>query len=285
MAQNHTMRGKNLTLRPAVKQRSKSAFAQVRGTGHPPTPNSSGHAAVTAVNSYKTPGQSTGHPTGQQRSRHTFRPHHPLERVGAEVGQPRNPFANTQRTSPRNGVDRPRIVIPMTEAARVSEQNGDRDRDAALAVYLEHGLAEATRRTGLPKSTLRRWAANAGLDPATIAGATAERTAAATAAKRARCDELRADLQEEFLLVAAEALERTRHPYIEFVGVKGEQVEYPLPPAGATFQLVKTAATALDKFRLEAGEATDRTEVVGVSADEAREQLARVVDMQLARAS
>jgi hypothetical protein len=180
-------------------------------------------------------------------------------------------------------IDRPSTVIAMTAAQTFQQKWNPDEREAALTIYAQHGLARANRDTGIPRTTIRRWAARANFDPRTIAENAKANSEAAREAALARCEDLRLELREEFLLVAAESLERARQPYVEFVGVKAEQVEYPVPPAGALFNLVKSAATALDKYRLEVGEATDRTELVGVPVDEARRELATVIDLELAR--
>lgn len=134
------------------------------------------------------------------------------------------------------------------------------EKAGALAVYAERGLAAAHHATGVPRSTIHRWAQAAGLDLPAIAARSVEQTAAATAAHEARCAELRVELREKFLLEAGAALDRMSIPYVEFVGSGAVEVEYPLPPAGALFGLMKTAGTALDKYRLEVGEATSRDE-------------------------
>lgn len=154
-------------------------------------------------------------------------------------------------------------------------------RQHALALYEAHGLGYTHHETGIPRTTLRRWAADAGLDPRTLNQEATARTEAARGARLARCETLRLELREQFLTEAAAALDRLNQPYVEFVGK--EQVEYPLPPAAATWHLMKTAATALDKYRLEVGEATERTELIGAEPAEAKVHLAKVIDMELER--
>lgn len=70
----------------------------------------------------------------------------------------------------------------------------DDQRTDAVAAYLEHGLAEAHRRTGIPKNTLRSWLTQAGHDPAEIAGRAGAKTANATASRLANLERRRIDL-------------------------------------------------------------------------------------------
>lgn len=73
----------------------------------------------------------------------------------------------------------------------------DEEKQRALAIYETEGLAEASKRTGVPKATLSDWAQANGLR--TFG---AERTAAATAVRKASIDERRAALAEKLLEVA-----------------------------------------------------------------------------------
>lgn len=134
------------------------------------------------------------------------------------------------------------------------------ERTAALAVYADRGLAAAHHETGVPKSTLRDWARDAGLDLAAIAGRSAEQTAAATEASEVRCSELRVRLRELFLATAVGLLERVDAPHKEFKGNDAHEVEYESAPAGAARDYAVAAAICLDKYRLEVGEATSRDE-------------------------
>jgi hypothetical protein len=63
----------------------------------------------------------------------------------------------------------------------------DEDRRKALDVLLEHGMAEAHRRSKVPKATLSRWAKAAGID---LGEDARRRTADATAAVEAKAAEL-----------------------------------------------------------------------------------------------
>lgn len=154
-------------------------------------------------------------------------------------------------------------------------------RAEGLRLYAELGLAEAHRRTGVGKSTLRRWAKLAG-----ILVDDAERTRAATEASVAVKAQVQAELREglriKLLEKAHDLLGRMDAPHVEFKGNHANQVEYPIAPAGAVKDYAIAFAVLLDKYRLEVGEATGRTETMsltdGLSNDvkrELRERLAR----------
>lgn len=85
-------------------------------------------------------------------------------------------------------------------------------RDRTLTVYTDQGLAAAARTTGVPKSTIRRWAAAAGVthDTARAAAQTREATAAALVANEfnaAKAAELHLQAAAQNGLLAAQ-LER-----------------------------------------------------------------------------
>lgn len=140
----------------------------------------------------------------------------------------------------------------------------------ALAVYVEHGLATAHRETGIPKSTLQKWARREGLDLGAIAGAHAERTLNASAARAQSCEALRLELREQLLVVAGGLLDRIDMVHIEFRGKDAAQVEYPNAPASACRDYVWSTAVLIDKYRLEVGEVTGRTEQLGADEVESR---------------
>lgn len=63
-------------------------------------------------------------------------------------------------------------------------------RAQAVALYREHGPTQAARRTGIPKSTISRWAKAQGVRTAAVS----PRTAAATAASSENARALRTDV-------------------------------------------------------------------------------------------
>lgn len=83
----------------------------------------------------------------------------------------------------------------------------DDTRQAALDVYQREGLAAAAQQTGVPKSSLRRWAQDAGLDTNELAGENAERTRAAKDELTRRTTEARNALVPKLAAAAHSALD------------------------------------------------------------------------------
>lgn len=152
------------------------------------------------------------------------------------------------------------------------------ERTHALAVYAERGIGAAHRETGIPKPTLHRWATDAGLNVTEIAGAAAVQTMAATEQRRARCEALRVELREQLLETAGTLLDRVDHAYVDFRGKEADEVVFPTPPANACRDYVVAAAVLIDKYRLEAGESTDRVEVHGREGDD-EQRLAKIMEL------
>lgn len=151
------------------------------------------------------------------------------------------------------------------------------ERAAAMAVYREHGLAEAHRRSNVPKSTLRFWAQQDGLDPRKLAGDAVAQTDAANEAREARITQMRLELREELLSVAIDMAERTKAPHVDFRGRNMTRVEFDQAPADACRNYLVAGAIAIDKFRLESGETTGHVQVDRGSAEQ---QIRRVSEMR-----
>lgn len=131
-------------------------------------------------------------------------------------------------------------------------------KSAALELYQSVGLAEAWRRTGIPKPTIASWARRAGLPHTDAAAKTREATIAASA----RADQLRAELRVMLIEKAVDLLGRMDGEHVEFKNSAKEirEVVYPIAPAGAVQNYATSVGILIDKYRLEVGEATTRTE-------------------------
>lgn len=149
------------------------------------------------------------------------------------------------------------------------ERYSDEVKAEALRLYQEVGLAEAWRQTRIPKPTIASWARRGGL-PHTDA---ATKTHAATIAASARADQLRAELRVTLLEKALDLLGRMDAPHTDFKGKDASSVEYPIAPAAAVQNYATSVGILIDKYRLEVGEATERTE--------SRELAARLTDDEL----
>ena len=129
------------------------------------------------------------------------------------------------------------------------------EREQAVALVAEHGLAYTWRQTGIPKPTLARWADDAGVERTNT-----EKTRAATDALRERHASLREQVRLELLEKVADLLDRMDAPHTEFKGKDADAVVYPIAPAGAVQNYATSVGILIDKYRLEIGEATGRTE-------------------------
>ncbi len=150
-------------------------------------------------------------------------------------------------------------------------------RAQALETYKVLGLGATSRQTGIPKTTLRRWAREEGLDTAELAGGAAELTEAATAARRVYVAEMREELRALLLKKAIDSLERMDEPHIDFKGKDADEVVYPRAPAQACLQYATSTGILIDKFRLEMGESTSRTEIERGPLDQ---QVRRIANMR-----
>lgn len=131
----------------------------------------------------------------------------------------------------------------------------DADKQRAIKLVADHGLAHAWRETGIPKPTIVRWCQDAGVERFHP-----EETRAAIDALRARAAETRETLRLLLIEKAVDLLERMDEPHVEFKGKDADQVIYPIAPASAVQNYATSAAILIDKYRLEIGEATGRTE-------------------------
>lgn len=132
-----------------------------------------------------------------------------------------------------------------------------KQRAQALELYLDHGPAETSRRTGIPVGTIRKWAARA-----SVTGPHAKKTEAATEAARAQGERSRAELRVKLLAKAHDLLERMDHSHQEFVGQTGREVHYDKAPANAVKAYATSVGILIDKLRLEEGESTSRDEMI-----------------------
>lgn len=137
----------------------------------------------------------------------------------------------------------------------MSQAYTDKQKTEALELYMEHGPAEASRQCDIPSGTIRSWAYRADLPRLRY-----EKTEAATKASSARAELKREELRELLLDQAVDLLHRMNSPHKDFKGKDADEVWWDLAPSGATKDYATAAAILIDKYRLEMGEATSRTE-------------------------
>ncbi len=141
-----------------------------------------------------------------------------------------------------------------------------KEREAAVALYANEGLAGAHKATGITKTSIKRWAERAG-----VVTSHNEKTQAATEARRIRIDALRSELKEVLLTKARDLAARMDAPHIDFksAGPLGPvQVIFPIAPAAACQNYATSIGILIDKFRLESGEVTSRDEHHNVQQSE-----------------
>lgn len=137
----------------------------------------------------------------------------------------------------------------------------EEQRTEALRIYVEDGPDIASTQTGISVRTIYRWAAAEGVSTT----ATSERTQAATTAAKARAALNRAELQALLVEQAVKALHAMDEQVPKVVTViegRSRSEHYEMTPADPRDKkdLALTAAVLIDKYRLEGGEVTGRTE-------------------------
>lgn len=154
----------------------------------------------------------------------------------------------------------------------------EEQKSTAVALIAERGLAHAWRETGIPKPTLARWADDAGVERTGT-----EKTRAATDALRERHANLREVVRLELLEKVADLLERMDAPHTDFKGKDSDEVVYPIAPASAVQNYATSVGILIDKYRLEIGEATGRTESwTNDHADHEARDIAEAIRQELA---
>lgn len=130
----------------------------------------------------------------------------------------------------------------------------DDEKAAAVALCVEEGLAECERQTGIAKSTVRGWITPE--DRERMDARASAKTAAATKAASEKRTQIRTKLLER----AERMLDRLVEPETDYRGQQAREVTFPEAQPASAKALATTAAILIDKYRLEVGEVTDRTE-------------------------
>lgn len=156
-------------------------------------------------------------------------------------------------------------------SARPRRRYSKAEREQALALLAELGLAAAHRQTGVPKPTLARWSADAGVTKHSDTERNARQTEAARAARARTVEETRAELVELLSAVAvtgaqleltlldpSHALARERFPYI----VDEDTGEAHPMLAARLDQIVGARTRAIHDLNLLTGKATSNAAVV-----------------------
>lgn len=153
----------------------------------------------------------------------------------------------------------------------------DEEKQRALAIWQEHGLAAAVKATGIPEGTVASLAHRKGL-----ASHAPETTRQAVAVRKLAREQRVAILADRLLDEAEAELERLRRPVVERrVSATGKLIswEEDEPAPGERKAIATTVAILFDKSQLAAGQATARVETI--TADTA-EAIDNVVQMRRA---
>lgn len=130
----------------------------------------------------------------------------------------------------------------------------------------ERTFYEVRDATGVPVGTLHRWAEAAGLEHSD------EKTRAANERRRDRLAAKREAIAEQFLDRVEDLMGRMDEPHVVGYLKNGEAVVHDQGASADCKNYMTAAAIALDKFRLEMGEVTSRTETRGTEAAQAARQ-------------
>ena len=131
----------------------------------------------------------------------------------------------------------------------------DEQRAEALSLYVEHGTAHASDATGIPRRTLLEWVTKEG-----FAQARAKKTEAARDQLARDHAVRREELRVLMLDKARDALLRMDEEHIEYRCKDARPVTYPRAPADAFAKYALAFCQLFDKYRLEMGEPTSRSE-------------------------
>lgn len=146
----------------------------------------------------------------------------------------------------------------------------DAQKADAVAIYVEHGLAEAHRRTGIPKPTLSSW-----VTPEERAQISERVTAKTRAANEARVEDMaarRAQLASDLMGDVNRLRGQLFAPCVErkvvtLAGSKDEvgtwelvDIDRDQPTFTDQKAIMTTIAIAVDKIQILTGEATERVE-------------------------
>lgn len=138
----------------------------------------------------------------------------------------------------------------------------DIEREMALDIYRTQGATAAAKATGCSRQTIYQWLTDA---------VSSDDSGQKVKESQARQSVMREYLRERLLYNALRLSDRVTEPFT-FITQKGTVVELEEVPGFEALKLTTAAAVALDKYRLEMGESTGRTENVTLGLVEANIQ-------------
>ena len=158
-------------------------------------------------------------------------------------------------------------------------QYTDEQKQEAVNLYIDVGTAEAARQTGVTARTINNWAQQAG---ATVSQER-DKTEAAREALAAKNANRREHIRHLILEKAEDLLGRMDEPHADFkvVDKRIEQVEWVKARSGDVKNYAVAFAVLIDKYRLEMGETTNRTEISVADAESVMDAEIRRLSEQL----
>ena len=149
----------------------------------------------------------------------------------------------------------------------------DIQKQEAVDLYLKHGASEASNRLDIPRRTISSWVTKQGL-----AQAKGEQTEAAREALALKNAERRERIRTSILVKVEDILGRMDMPHHDYraAGKELHRVDWDTARSGDVKNYAVSMAILLDKYRLEMGEHTARTEVSVADA-------VHVIDDEVAR--
>lgn len=149
-------------------------------------------------------------------------------------------------------------AVSTTERKHRNRYTAEQRADA-LRLYQLKGPHAASRETDIPAATISSWAKRSGIRMVDVKTRYPREAIEELRAKRGA---IREELQLRMLATALHLVERIDEPHVDYLrGADGiEAVTYQTAPAKAAQAYSVAAGILLDKYRLELGEATERSE-------------------------
>jgi hypothetical protein len=150
----------------------------------------------------------------------------------------------------------------------------DDQRRNAVNLYIQHGTAEASRRSGISTRSIKRWAKDSD-----VVAQARTKTDTARAELARRNAERRERIKTQLLEKIEDLLGRMNLPHVDFKGKDAQMVTYPVATSGDVKNYAVSVAVLIDKYRLEMGESTLRAEITYQQAtDRLDQEFAEVVE-------
>lgn len=154
-------------------------------------------------------------------------------------------------------------------------QYTDQQIEEAKKLYEEVGPSEASRRTGINKSTIASWARRSDLQtdaPTNLRAA----TEMAQLTRQQQRQQQRDEICDEILLNVRARLKQMNELTTIVTNAAGNTVKVPVSPDGQA-KLSLSIKNLMETLRLELGEVTSRTETIGRSDKE--QKLAEIIGL------